>query len=140
MGQAGLESYCFGVIELPFRLERVLDWQFDCHGTSSGSTEVGGHRTRGLILRGPLNHARNVNCVSATTTTTTTRRALHGQDCYGQRAHTDFASRIDVYVRVYGSGGDLYLGLNLLEIEGLFIATIDIRYFALTGMPIAPLF
>jgi hypothetical protein len=140
VGQAGRGSYCFGAIEGPFRLAGVLDWQFDCRGTSSGSTKVDGHRTRGLTLRDSLNHAGNVICVSATTMA---RQALHGRDCFGRRAHTDFASRIggiDVYVHVYGSGGNLHLGLDLMEIEGLFIATIDIRYFALTGTPIAPLF
>jgi hypothetical protein len=68
------------------------------------------------------------------------RRALHGRDYFGRRAHTDFASKIDVYVHVYGSGGNLHLSLDLMGIEGLFIATTDIRYFALTGTPIAPLF
>ena len=70
---------------------------------------------------------------------TMTRRALHGWDYFERCAHTDFASRIDVYVYVYGSGGDLHQALDL-EIEGLFIVTIDISYFALTGTSIAPLF
>jgi hypothetical protein len=101
---------------------------------------VDGHRTRGLTLQDTLNYAGNVICVSATT-----RRVLHGWDCFGRRAHTDFASRIDgidVYVHVYGCGGNLHLhlGLDLMEIEGLFVATIDIRYFALTETPIAHLF
>ena len=100
------------------------------------------HRTRGLTLQDSLNYAGNVICVSATTMT---RPALHGQDCFGQRAHTDFASRIDgidVSVHAYSSGGNLHLhlGLDLMEIEVLFIAAIDVEYFALTGMPIAPLF
>ena len=106
--------------------------------------EVGGHRTRGLILQDSLNYAGNVICVLATTMT---RPALHGLDCFGLRAHTDFASRIDdidVYVHGYGSGGNLHLhlGLGLMEIEGLFllIAAIDAKYFALTGMPKASFF
>jgi hypothetical protein len=73
---------------------------------------VDGHRTRGLTLLDSLNHAENVICVSATTMT---RRALHGRDCFGRRAHTDFASRIDVYVHVYGSGGNLHLDLDLMR-------------------------
>jgi len=110
VAEAGPESYCIAVIEGPFRLAGVLDWQFDCRGTSSGLTKVDGHRTRGLTLRDSSNHAGNEICVSATTMT---RRALHGLQCFGRRAHTDFASRIDVCVHVYGSGGDLHLGLGL---------------------------
>lgn len=96
-----------------FRLAGVLDWQFDYRGTSSGSTAVDGHRTCGLALRDSLNHAGNVVRVSATTMT---RRALHDRDCFGRRAHNDFASRIDVYVHVYGSGRNLHLGPDLLVI------------------------
>jgi hypothetical protein len=117
-----------------FRLVGVFDWQF---GMSSVSTGVDGHRTSGLNLRDSLNHARNVICVSVTTMM---RRVLHGRDCFGRRVHTDFASKIDVYVHVYSSGENLHLGLDLVGIESLFIATTDIRNFALTGTPVAPLF
>ena len=98
--------------------------------------EVDGHRIHGPTLQGSLNHAGNVICVS---TPTVTHQALQGWDRFARRAHTDFASRIDVYVHVYGSGEDLDLGLGLVDIERLFIARTDIRYFALTGTPITPL-
>ncbi len=78
-----------------------------------------GHRIDELTLRGSLNHVGNVICVWATTTT---RRALRGRDRFGRLAHTGFASKIDVYVHVYGSGENLHLGLDLKEIEGIFIA------------------
>jgi hypothetical protein len=98
--------------------------------------EVDGHRIHGPTLRGSLDHAGNVICVS---TLTMTHQVLQNWDRFVRCAHTDFVSRIGVCVHVYGSGNDLDLGLDLMGIERLFIARTDIRYFALTGTPITPL-